>query len=71
MMMLMEAVMVQLLLLLLVVQLLLRAGGSRGRHLVSLGDADAALAEFVKDLAVVLRLPASLPRARYNQRITK
>jgi hypothetical protein len=32
-------------------------------HLLGLGDADAALAQLVQDLAVVLRLPPSLTGA--------
>jgi hypothetical protein len=43
---------------LLLLMMLLRGGGG---HLVCFGDADAALAQLVQDLAVVLRLPASLP----------
>ena len=43
------------------VMLLLLLGGG---HLVCLGDADAPLAQLVQDFAVVLRLPASLPRAK-------
>jgi hypothetical protein len=42
----------------LLLMMLLRGGGG---HLVCFGDADAALAQLVQDLAVVLRLPASLP----------
>ena len=44
--------------------LLLGGGGSCGGHLVCLGEADAPLAQLVQDFAVVLRLPASLPRAK-------